>query len=90
MMKLELKLLPPYTKSGRPEDHILELDAESIKLQDLAFYLSREWEDRLNHSLIDDEKLVNAEFAVNDQLISLEHRVKDGDRITVLPYVGGG
>jgi len=90
MMKLYLKLFPPYTNSGRPEDHELELEAESIKLQDLAFYLSREWEDKLNYSLINDEKLVNAEFAVNDKLVSLDHQVSDGDRIAILPYVGGG
>ena len=90
MMKLEIKLLPPYTKSGRPEDHTLEMDVSSISLRDLAFFLSREWEDRLNYSLFHDEKLVSAEFAVNDRLVSLDHQVKDGDRITVLPYVGGG
>ncbi len=90
MMKLEIKLLSPYTRSGRTEEHVLELEARSISLRDLAVHLSREWADRLKHSLIDDDKLVNAEFAVNDRIVSLEHRVEDGDRITVIPYVGGG
>lgn len=90
MMKLSIKLLPPYTKSGRSEDYNFELEARSIKLQDLAHRLSREWNDRLNYSLLDDGKLVNAEFAVNDRLVSLEHEVQDGDQITILPYVGGG
>lgn len=90
MMKLKIKLLSPYTRSGRTEDHVLELKGSSMRLRDLALYLSSEWKDRLKHSLLDDDKLVNAEFAVNDKIVSLEHQVKDGDRITVIPYVGGG
>ncbi len=90
MMKLTIKLLPPYTKSGRPEDHSLQLEAQSIKLEDLVRLINKKWQDILEYSLINDQKLVNAEFAVNNKLVKLEDKVKDGDQITILPYVGGG
>ncbi len=89
-MKLTIKLLPPYTKSGQPEDHIFQLEAQSVKLDDLARLISKEWQDVLQYSLIDDKKMVNAEFAVNNSLVRLDYKVKDGDQVTVLPYVGGG
>lgn len=89
-MKIFIKLIPPYTKSGRPEDYTLELPCTSLTLKDLAWYITKNWDDRLQYSLLDDQKLLNAELTVNERILPLEHVLKDGDRVVVFPYVGGG
>ncbi len=89
-MKLIIKILPPYSKKGTPDEQIVQLQVNSIDMQQLALYLSREWKDQLNYALVDDEKLANAEFLVNGKHVSPEQELKDGDQITLIPYVGGG
>ncbi len=89
-MKLTIKLMPPYKKRGDPAEHTLELTSEGIELQQLANYLSREWSDRFDFELIDSNQLLTAEFMVNGKHSDLTHSVKDGDRITVVPYICGG
>ncbi len=89
-MKLNIKLMPPYRKKGEPFEHTLQLNGESIDLRQLAFYLNREWRERFNYPLIDAKNLLTAEFMVNGRHASLEHVLKDGDRVTVIPYICGG
>ena len=90
LMKMTIKLMPPYKKKGDPEEHSLELKAEKIDLQQLAFYLSREWKDKFDFDLIDENQLLTAEFMVNGKHSDLTHVVKDGDKVTVVPYICGG
>jgi len=89
-MKIYIKLLPPYIKKGKPDELKVQLQQHSVELQQLALYLSREWKGSLNYALVDDEKLANAEFMVNGKHVYPEYELSDGDRVTVLPYVGGG
>ncbi len=89
-MKLTIKLLPPYRKKGDPDQQVLHLDMHSINLEQLSWYLAKNWGDKLNYSLLDDNKLLTAEFMVNGKSASLERVVQDGDRVTVVPYICGG
>ncbi len=89
-MKLTIKLLPPYSKKGEPDEHILRLKDDSIDLQQLALYLSREWKDILNYALIDDSGLFTAEFMVNGKSAPLDAVLKDNDHVTIVPYIFGG
>lgn len=88
-IKLEIELLPPYREKADSGKHSLELE-EALTLRQLARHLSRQWKERLNFALIDDKKLLTAEFMVNGRHASLEQVTEDGDRITVIPYIGGG
>lgn len=89
-MKMTIKLMPPYKKKGDPAEYPLELKADQIDLQQLAFYLSREWKDKFDFALIDENQLLTAEFMVNGKHSDLTHVVKDGDKVTVIPYICGG
>ncbi len=89
-MKLTIRLQPPYCKKGAVNEQILQLKAESIDLQKLARYLSREWKDTLNYVLFDDKELLTAEFIVNGKHASLDTQVKEGDQVTIVPYICGG
>jgi molybdopterin converting factor small subunit len=89
-MKLTIKLLPPYSKRGEPGEHTLQLKGESIDLQQLAWYLSREWKDKFDYPLIDAKKLLTAEFMVNGKHATLDTVLKDEDMVTIIPYICGG
>lgn len=89
-MKLTIKLLPPYSIKGEPDEHILRLKDDSIDLQQLALYLSREWKDILNYALTDDGGLFTAEFMVNGKSAPLDAVLKDNDHVTIVPYIFGG
>ena len=90
MMNLTIKLLPPYRKKGEPDELTLQLDDRPIDLQQLALYLSREWQVKFAYALIDGKNLLTAEFLVNGKHAPLETILKDGDRVTVIPYICGG
>ncbi len=89
-MKLIIKLMPPYCKKGDPDERVLQIKEESIDLQQLAGYLSREWGDTLNFALFDGSDMLTAEFMVNGRHASLDTVVKEGDLVTVIPYICGG
>jgi molybdopterin converting factor small subunit len=89
-MKLTIKLLPPYRKNGAPGEELLQIEDQAIDLQGLAAYLSREWKDKLGYALIDQHDLLTAEFMVNGRHAPLKTVLSDGDRVTVIPYLGGG
>ena len=89
-MKLKIKLMPPYCKKGDPDEHVLHIKEESIDLQQLAGYLSREWDHTLNFALFDDSEMLTAEFMVNGRHASLDTVIKEGDLVTVIPYICGG
>ena len=89
-MKLTVKLFPPYSKKGKPDEQTVHLQVDALDLQQLALYLSRQLEDQLNYALVDDQKLANAEFMVNGKHVNLEHQLQDGDQVAVIPYIGGG
>ncbi|MGM0653125.1 MAG: MoaD/ThiS family protein [Bacillota bacterium] len=89
-MKLTIKLMPPYKKKGEQAEYPLELKAEKLDLQQLAYYLSREWKERFDFELIDSNQLLTAEFMVNGKHSDLAHVVRDGDKVTVVPYICGG
>jgi len=89
-MNLTIKILPPYVKKGEPDQYIIHLEEHTVDLQQLALYLSREWKDKLNYVLIDDKNRLTAEFIVNGSHASLDLLLKEGDHVTVVPYICGG
>ena len=89
-MKLNVKLLPPYVKRGEQDEYTLQLDVQSIDLQQLAYYMAREWKDKLSYEILDKNKILTAEFMVNGKHVSVETVLQDGDSITVIPYICGG
>lgn len=90
IMKLTIKLQPPYCKKGYSDERIIRLNVESIDLQELARHLAREWKDTFNYALFDDKKLLTAEFIVNGKHVLPDRTVKDGDQVTIIPYICGG
>lgn len=90
MIKLTIKLLPPYRRKNEPGELVLQLEDHAIDLQQLAEYLSREWKDKFGYDLIDQKKLLTAEFLVNGKHAPLGTSLKDGDQVTVIPYICGG
>lgn len=89
-MKLSIKLMPPYHKKGDPDELLLELDSNSVDLQQLAGHLSRQWKESFGFALIDDRGLLTAEFMVNGKHASLKNILADGDKVTIIPYICGG
>lgn len=89
-MKLNVKLLPPYIKRGEKDEYSLQLDVQSIDLEQLAFYISREWQDKLAYEIIDSNKILTAEFMVNGKHASVDTVLREGDSVTVIPYICGG
>ncbi len=89
-MELTIKLLPPYRIKGEPDEHTLRLKGEAINLQQLVRHLAREWKDTLGFPLVDNKELLTAEFIVNGKHASLEMVLKDGDQVTIVPYICGG
>ncbi len=82
--------MPPYIKKGEQDQFNLQLDVRSIDLQQLAQYLSREWKDKLAYEIIDSNKILTAEFMVNGKHASVDTMLKDGDSVTLIPYICGG
>ncbi|MGM0689457.1 MAG: MoaD/ThiS family protein [Bacillota bacterium] len=89
-MNLTIKILPPYAKKGEPDQYIIQLEEHTVDLQQLALHLSREWKDKLNYVLIDDHNRLTAEFIVNGSHASLDLPLKEGDHVTIVPYICGG
>ncbi len=89
-MKLKIKLLPPYYRKGDPDERVFHLEDESSDLQQLARHLAEEWRGNFNYPLIDDNELLTAEFMVNGRHASLDTVLKEGDLVTVVPYICGG
>ena len=82
--------MPPYIKKGDQDQFSLQLDLQSIDLQQLAQYLSREWKEKLAYEIIDSNKILTAEFMVNGKHANLDTVLKDGDSVTLIPYICGG
>lgn len=82
--------MPPYIKKGDQDQYSLQLDVQSFDLQQLAQYLSREWKDKLAYEIIDSNKILTAEFMVNGKHASVDAMLKDGDSVTLIPYICGG
>ena len=89
-MNLTIKILPPYAKKGEPDEYMLQLKEQNVDLQQLALHLSREWKDKLNYALIDNNNRLTAEFIVNGSHASLDLVLKEGDHVTIVPYICGG
>jgi len=89
-MNLTIKILPPYVKKGELDEYMLQLKEQNVDLQQLAWHLSREWKDKLNYVLIDDKNRLTAEFIVNGSHASLDLLLKEGDHVTIVPYICGG
>lgn len=89
-MKLTIKLFPPYRKQGESGEYQLHLKQHRLNLEQLAFYLFREWSDKFDFPLIDSRRLLTAEFMVNGKHVSLNYFLQDGDQVSVIPYLCGG
>ncbi len=89
-MRITIKLLPPYSKKGEPNEYPLELEEDTVSFKQLAVYLSAEWKDRLGFPLLDEKGALTAEFIVNGNYVSLGYQLKDGDRLSIIPYICGG
>lgn len=89
-MNITIKLLPPYSKKGEPNEYPLELKEDAVSFHQLAVHLSVEWKDRLDFPLLDDKEAFTAEFIVNGKHVSLDYQLKDGDRLSIIPYICGG
>lgn len=89
-MKITIKLLPPYSKKGEPNEYPLELKEEAISFQQLALHLSAEWKDRLGFPLLDEKEAFTADFIVNGNYVLNDYQLKDGDRLSIIPYICGG
>jgi molybdopterin converting factor small subunit len=89
-MKLAIRLLPPYSKKNEKNEHFLELPAEAISLGEFAGHLSVALKDLLQYPLFDKKGLLTAEFMVNGKHQALDYQLKDGDRVSIIPYICGG
>ncbi len=90
LMKLTIRLLPPYSKKGEKNEHVLELPGEVVELRNLALYLSSEFGELLHYPLFDKKGLLTAEFMVNGKHQPVGYRLKEGDSVAVIPYICGG
>ncbi len=89
-MKLAIRLLPPYSKKNEKNEQIMELPGEVISLGEFAGYLSVAWKDLLQYPLYDKKGFLTAEFMVNGKHQVLDYQLKDGDRVSIIPYICGG
>jgi molybdopterin converting factor small subunit len=90
IMKIYIKLMPPYRIKGDPGEFLVELDVDRLNLEDLANYLTANHQDLFGYALIDDRGLLTAEFIVNGRSVSLTDFLKEDDIVTVVPYICGG
>jgi len=90
IMIITVKLMPPYRKKGDPSDHTLTLKSEQPTVEELAGYLSANHRELFGYDLIDSRGLLTAEFIVNGKHVALGYQLKDGDIVTVIPYICGG
>lgn len=89
-MIIAVKLMPPYRKKGDPGEHPLTLESEQLTMEELAGYLSANHRELFGYALIDERGLLTAEFIVNGKHVALDYHLKDGDIVTVIPYICGG
>ena len=89
-MRITLKLLPPYRKTGESGEFSLTLPEEVGSLKDLVSYLSMEKADILAFELVDRQGVLTAEFLVNGKHEPVEYIPIEGDLIAVIPYNCGG
>ncbi|MBM4236829.1 MAG: MoaD/ThiS family protein [Firmicutes bacterium] len=89
-MIITVKLMPPYRKKGDPGEHPLTLASEELNIEQLAGYLSANHRELFGYTLIDERGLLTAEFIVNGKHVALDQQLKDGDIVTVIPYICGG
>lgn len=89
-MIITVKLMPPYRKKGDPGEHPFTLSCEQLPVEELAGYLSANHRELFGYALIDERGLLTAEFIVNGKHVALDHQLKDGDIVTVIPYICGG
>jgi molybdopterin converting factor small subunit len=90
IMNISVKLMPPYRKKGDPGEHPLTLEKDQLQLEELAGYLSANHTELFGYALIDERGLLTAEFIVNGKHVTLDYQLKDGDVVTVIPYICGG
>ncbi len=89
-MIITVKLMPPYRKKGDPKEHTLTLESKQLTMEELAGYLSANHRELFGYALIDERGLLTAEFIVNEKHVALDHHLKDGDIVTIIPYICGG
>jgi len=89
-MILIIKLMPPYCKKGAPDEQKIELADQTVSLRELAVRLNRDWKDILDYPLVDRRGLLTAEFTLNGNSVSPDQLLKDGDKVTIIPYICGG
>jgi molybdopterin converting factor small subunit len=89
-MILIIKIMPPYCKKGAPDELEFELTGPSVSLRELAVRLNREWKDMLDYPLVDSRGLLTAEFTLNGKSASPDQLLKDGYKVTIIPYICGG
>lgn len=85
-----VKLMPPYRKAGDSGEYTLAVPPEGMNLRRLAGHIDEQWKDRLAFPLVDGLGHLTAEFIVNGRHVPAETLLSDGDRITVIAYIGGG
>jgi molybdopterin converting factor small subunit len=89
-MKITIKLFPPYRKKDELEEQQLVLKQQSVSLENLSLYLAKKWPDRFDYPLIDERGLLTAEFMINGKHASIDQNLKDGDTVSIIPYICGG
>ena len=90
IMKITIKLMPPYRRKNDSGEHLIHLEQEITNLEDLAHYLSAEQGHLFGYALIDSRGMLTAEFIVNGKNATPDTIVNEGDLITVIPYICGG
>ncbi|MDY6826854.1 MAG: MoaD/ThiS family protein [Bacillota bacterium] len=89
-MILIIKMMPPYCKKGTPDEREFELAGTSVSLREMVVRLNREWQDVLDYPLVDSLGQPTAEFTINGNSTSPDQLLKDGDKVTIIPYICGG
>lgn len=88
-MKIYIKLLPPFSRPGKSSLE-LELPGDKCDLAGLINYLDTERTGIIPFKLADTKEVRTAEFKINGKTASRGQALRDGDEVTVIPYICGG
>jgi molybdopterin converting factor small subunit len=90
IMQLTIRLFPPYRKMNESGEFSLDLKQHSLNLEQLAYYLDQKYKDRFDYPLIDERRVLTAEFMVNGAHQPLSFSLSDQDEVSIIPYLCGG